>query len=108
GPHGLTVRIAPHVLRHNASIATRLTSGDEWQSRPPYRGGLTSLNHNFCLSERDIFSRGALDSSGKTGGGFWPARSVAATLRWNTGGGTVRFGAGSGLANRVRRSPLWT
>jgi hypothetical protein len=53
-----------------ASIATRLTSGDEWPSRPPCRGGLASLNHNFCLSERRIFLRDALDSSGKTGGGF--------------------------------------
>ena len=70
GPHGLTVRAAPHVLRPNTSIATRLTSGDEWPTRPPYRGGLASLNHKFCLSERDIFSQGALDSSGKTGGGF--------------------------------------
>src|SRR5579871_3495174 len=55
GLHGLTVRIAPHVLRPNASIATRLTSGDEWPSRPPCRGGLASLNHNFFLSERRIF-----------------------------------------------------
>src|SRR5215813_3225794 len=36
----------------------------------PCRGGLASLNHNFCLSEIQIFLRGALDSSGKTGGGF--------------------------------------
>src|ERR1700742_3625957 len=42
----------------------------KWPSRPPCRGGLTSLNHNFCLSERAIFLRGALDSSGKTGGGI--------------------------------------
>src|SRR4029077_11845578 len=31
-PHGLTVREVPHVLRPHASIATRLTSGDEWPS----------------------------------------------------------------------------
>src|SRR5581483_4011139 len=49
GPHGLTVRIVPHVLRPKASIATRLTSGDEWPSRPPCRGGLASLNHNFSI-----------------------------------------------------------
>src|ERR1700753_4105505 len=67
-PHGLTVRIAPHVLRPNASIAPRLTSGDEWPSRPPCRGGLASLNHNFYISEREIFLGDALDSSGKTGG----------------------------------------
>src|ERR1700759_401435 len=51
GPHGLTVRIVPHVLRPKASIATRLTSGDEWPSRPPCRGGLASLNHKFFVSE---------------------------------------------------------
>ncbi len=70
GPHGLTVRLGAHRLHASASIATRLTSGDEWPSRPPCRGGLVSLNHNFCLSERQIFLRGALDTSGKTGGGF--------------------------------------
>src|SRR5580704_12936232 len=70
GPHGLTVRITPHVLRPNASIAARLTSGDEWPSRPPCRGGMASLNHNFDISERSIFLLGGLDSSGKTGGGF--------------------------------------
>jgi hypothetical protein len=31
---------------------------------------MTSLNHNFALSERRIFLRDALDSSGKTGGGI--------------------------------------
>src|ERR1700752_2653107 len=81
GPHGLTVRIVPHVLRPNASIATRLTSGDEWPSRPPCRGGLTSLNHKLRLSERDIFLRGALDSSGKPGGGF-----LCFARRWRTPG----------------------
>jgi hypothetical protein len=35
---------------------------------------MASLNHNFDISEIDIFLRGDLDSSGKTGGGF----SVAA------------------------------
>jgi hypothetical protein len=30
--------------------------------------GMVSLNHNFCLSERQIFLRHELDSSGKTGG----------------------------------------
>jgi hypothetical protein len=38
--------------------------------RPPYRGGLASLNHNFFISETLIFLRGEIDSSGKTGGGF--------------------------------------
>jgi hypothetical protein len=36
----------------------------------PHAGGLASLNHNFSISETGIFLRGALDSSGKTGGGF--------------------------------------
>src|ERR1700748_579370 len=78
GPHGLTVRIVLHVLRPNASIATRLTSGDEWPSRATCRGGVASLNHNFFLSERRIFLPSELDSSGKTGGGFLVARRVAA------------------------------
>src|SRR6202012_1551075 len=63
GPHGLTVRIVPHVLRPDASIATRLTSGDEWPSRPPCRGGLISLNHYFVFSEIRIFFRHVLDTS---------------------------------------------
>jgi hypothetical protein len=43
---------------------------------------MASLNHKFCVSERDIFSRDELDSSGKTGGGFWFARpAAAATLQ---------------------------
>jgi hypothetical protein len=33
--------------------------------------GISSLNHNFYLSERQIFLRGELDSSGKTGGEFF-------------------------------------
>jgi hypothetical protein len=87
GPHGLTVRIAPHVLRPNASIAARLTSGDEWPSRPSCRGGMASLNHNFVLSERQIFLRRALDSSGETGGEFccFARRVAAATLFWPAG-----------------------
>ena len=31
---------------------------------------MASLSHNFRISERDIFLRGTLDSSGKTGGGI--------------------------------------
>jgi hypothetical protein len=33
--------------------------------------GMVSLNHNFSISERQIFLRSALDSSGKTGGGLF-------------------------------------
>jgi hypothetical protein len=32
---------------------------------------MASLSHNFRISERRIFLHGALDSSGKTGGGFF-------------------------------------
>jgi hypothetical protein len=39
GPRGLTVRIAPHVLQHHASIATHLTSGDEWPNVPHGEAG---------------------------------------------------------------------
>jgi hypothetical protein len=63
---------------------------------------MASLNHKFCVSERGIFLRGALDSSGKTGGGFccFARRVVAATLCWIAGaispdGANVRFSAGS-------------
>ena len=91
-PHGLTVRAVPHVWRRHASIATRLTSGDEWPSRPPCRGGLASLNHNFGVSESNIFLQRALDTSGKTGGGFLPLSSPsptspAAHLRAGASGG---------------------
>jgi hypothetical protein len=70
-------------LRRHASIATRLTSGDEWPKRPSCRGGLTSLNHKFAISERTIFLRGALDPSGKTGGVFlniFASRHIGNTL----------------------------
>jgi hypothetical protein len=70
GPHGLTVR----------ALAARLAA-DARPSQPaprivttrfaPHAGGMTSINHNFCLSERNIFLQRALDPSGKTGGGFW-------------------------------------
>src|ERR1700761_7074089 len=43
---------------------------------------MASLNHNFCISERHIFSPGELDSSGKTGGGFWP-RPRGSMRVWN-------------------------
>jgi hypothetical protein len=43
---------------------------------------MASLNHKFCVSERDIFLRDELDSSGKTGGGFsFARRAAAATLQ---------------------------
>jgi hypothetical protein len=37
----------------------------------PHAGGMASLNHNSPLTKSRIFLRGELDSSGKTGGGFW-------------------------------------
>jgi hypothetical protein len=39
---------------------------------------MASLNHKFFLSEREMFLRGELDSSGKTGGGFLVARRIVA------------------------------
>src|ERR1700760_2321322 len=70
GPHGLTVRDC--AARLAAQRVHRNPRRVSWRSRnaPPERRGLASLNHNFCVSERTIFLRGALDSSGKTGGGF--------------------------------------
>src|SRR3954464_6313708 len=55
GPHGLTVRMAPHVLRPNTSIASRLTSGDEWPSRPSCRGRTHGLEHNFPKFGMSLF-----------------------------------------------------
>jgi hypothetical protein len=43
---------------------------------------MASLNHNFCVSERRIFLFDELDSSGKTGGGFWFARRVETATLW--------------------------
>jgi hypothetical protein len=37
---------------------------------------MISLNHNFRLSERDIFLRAELGSSGKTGGGVFGRRGL--------------------------------
>jgi hypothetical protein len=81
-PRDLTVRAAPHDLCRYASIATRLTSGDEWPSRPSCRGGMVRIIHVFRISERTIFLRPALDSSGKTVGGFFGCRSVAGQRRF--------------------------
>jgi hypothetical protein len=39
GPHGLTVREGSSSSCTRASIASRLTSGDDWPSRPSCRGG---------------------------------------------------------------------
>jgi hypothetical protein len=67
---------------------------------------MASLNHNFVVSEIDIFLRRELDSSGKTGGGISLRRHTGSLRQHSTSGGKVGFGAGSGLANRIRRSPL--
>src|SRR5581483_5397294 len=88
-----------------ASIATRLTSGDEWPSRPPCRGGLASLNHNFCLSERRIFLCGALDSSGKTGGGFSFADAFDQTRRATASDTPVRLSPKSGHGQFAQACP---
>src|ERR1700743_3579922 len=62
-PHGLTVRTVPHVLRPNASIATRLTSGDEWPSRPSCRGGMGGLDHGLPKYGSHLFSRKPLETA---------------------------------------------
>jgi hypothetical protein len=38
--------------------------------------GMASLNHKFSISERGMFLFDALDSSGKTGGGFFAVLPV--------------------------------
>src|ERR1700730_491107 len=108
GPHGLTVRDVPHVLRPKASIATRLPSGDEWPSRPPCRGGLASLNHNFSIAKRRIFLPAELDSSGKTGGVFFvcpSCRSVNTSInsqaQSHPDGGDVRFTLEAGIIRQI-------
>ena len=77
-PHGLTVR----------DRAARLAA----RSRPSHPAprfvttakrlfgerGTTSLNHNFLLSERELFLRSKLDSSDKTGGRVLRPRVAAA------------------------------
>ena len=65
GPHGLTVRGARTSRGATRPSQPASRSGDEWPLRPPCRGGLASLNHKFCLSERYIFLRGALDIVGQ-------------------------------------------
>jgi hypothetical protein len=59
---------------------------------------MASLNHNFCVSEREMFLHDELDSSGKTGGVFSLARRVVATTLPRKGserafeGGAFRLG----------------
>ena len=55
GPHGLTVRDAPHALRHHR--VHRIPRHVSWRSRNALRSerGTASFNHNFCVSERLIF-----------------------------------------------------
>jgi hypothetical protein len=48
--------------------------------------GMTSLNHKFSISETVIFLRGELDSSGKTGGGFFAVLPVV-SQRQHSGAG---------------------
>ena len=60
GPHGLTVRIVPHVLRRNASIAARTTNRDDRET-PLMRAGWPSYAPVFRFSQRRIFLRRGLD-----------------------------------------------
>src|SRR5262249_532278 len=69
---------------------------------------MDSLNHNFLLSERQIFLRGALDSSGKTGGGFlvfcpsFDSGNIPETVR---GSAKDESGKGACLTLESRRQP---
>ena len=80
GPHGLTVRAPAARLAADARpsqpapriVTTRFA---------PHAGGMVSLNHNFSISETGIFLRGALDSSGKTDGGFCPRAEATPSPR---------------------------
>ena len=55
GPHGLTVRDAPHALRHHR--VHRIPRHVSWRSRNALRSerGTACFNHDFCVSERLIF-----------------------------------------------------
>ena len=55
GPHGLTVRDC--AARLAAQRVHRNPRRASWRSRnaPPEGRGMTSLNHNFCVSETRIF-----------------------------------------------------
>jgi hypothetical protein len=59
-PHGLTVRIVPHVLRRNASIAARTTIRDDRET-PLMRAGWQGYAPVFRFSQRGIFLRWTLD-----------------------------------------------
>jgi hypothetical protein len=69
GPHGLTVRRRcirlPHQQRPSRPAQRFVTMAKRLCSEH----GMVSLSHKFCNSERYIFLRSELDSSGKTGGG---------------------------------------
>src|SRR5689334_13072062 len=68
GLRGLAVHAVPHVLRQSASIATRLTSGDEWPNVPRGEAGLTSIYHDFYISEELYFCKVDLTRFCKTAG----------------------------------------
>src|ERR1700760_7876 len=61
GPHGLTVRIGTHRLRTNNVHCIPHPTFVTIATRPPVSAGLSSLNHNFAISERKIFLREGLD-----------------------------------------------
>ena len=54
-PRGLTVRVVPHVLRQNTSIATRLPSGDEWPNVPRVEAGWRSQTTSSDLRKQIYF-----------------------------------------------------
>src|SRR5262249_5259280 len=83
GPHGLTVRTRPARLaaRPRPSHPALDVRDDRDAPSCECGTGRSGLDHIFRFSERDIFLRKGLASSGKTGGVFSVARRVAtATL----------------------------
>src|SRR5262249_46513473 len=70
GPHGLTVRDRAARLAARPRPSHPAPDVRDDRDAPSCGRGTASLNHNFRLSERQIFLREGLDSSGKTGGVF--------------------------------------
>jgi hypothetical protein len=66
----LTVRIVPHVLRPKASIATRLTSGDEWPTVPRVEAGCTGYPTSSVFRKDKYFCAVRLTRRAKQAAGF--------------------------------------
>ena len=68
GPHAFTSASAPFVRAKklarvaNASIAARLTFGDDWPKRPLHRGGMAREDHILLKNGSGIFFATGLDN----------------------------------------------